>query len=390
MRQEILRELSVDATQPAPTAQQLVFNLSRSAERLVETEPQCISFVLVGGIGFGDFNPKSSDVDTWIIMPDANPADRLNAVQDLNQSFDTSKNELVQTSFLSQGNFRHPPTFLTESESYGYRQAFAAKVGLPVYLGVFPTLSGQPRSGELCFTEEQLVRDLAYSCDVFQRSLLNPPKSELEDMLRYTYKRASYFLRFELAYREGLYVPNQKRLLDECEEHLPEWREAIPVLKKMYEYSYGQAEGTDVSDLQATVRQAMEQNMTQFATEGLIDQQKIEKGNLRSKVFWTLEKTRWDSILLERSAETLRQSMGTGGQRSWGFAFSQINELMLQVSDNISDQEFDSKWRGFAVHHTELLRQLSDESLALYYDTAYQPGLIEFFDRILSHVGELY
>ena len=156
MSRETLDYLTVNLDKDSFIARKIRNTLAERFERVAIVNKDFVSFILVGGLGFGDFNQQLSDIDTWLIMRDVSPADRLLKSRDLYSKYLTIKDKMIQDRFLQVHNFRHPPTFLTESESVGYRKAFSAKVGLPMSLGIFPAIIGLSRENEVCFTDDQL------------------------------------------------------------------------------------------------------------------------------------------------------------------------------------------------------------------------------------------
>ncbi len=383
MGREILSDLKIDTVGPSSVVQKITEALGRNFETVAGAGIDYTSLVLAGGAGFGDFNLISSDIDVWLIMPNLSPLDRLQRSMLLNFKYGIAKRMLIENGVLHDHNFRHPPTLLTEDESIGYRKAFSAKVGLPMSLGVFPTLSGLQRRDETCFTEGQLLQDLAYSCGVFQENLLNPPQNSTEDPLRYCYKRATYFLRFKLLYEKGIYVPRQDQLLSASEQSLPEWQEAISMLRQIQNpISFGK--------FQDSVSQAMQIGMTKFINEGLVDEVKKSKGEVRTRLFWTIEKLRWDYLLLPRDPILVRRAMKDGGHKSWGFSYFQVDSLFKKFFKFVPDMGLIEDWARFRNEHLQAVTSISDYDLTNYYDRVYHPSLISFFDKAITFIDRLY
>jgi hypothetical protein len=333
------------------------------------------SFILAGGAGFGNFSPASSDIDTWIIINNASPDQLLKQAITVNVNYNRLRNDLIDNSYFTEINFRHPPTILSENEAYYYRQAFAAKIGLPMYLGVFPTLLGKERKGELCFSEPQLYKDLAYSCHVFQSNLLNPPKNGKEDPLRYCYKRATYFLRFTLLFQKGKYIARISNLLDEAERLLPEWKSIIPILRKIY---LGNNKMKLVlNDFQKVTNGAMDKGMNLFMEKKLTDDKYIQKGDLRTKIFWTIEKLRWD-YLITPSDNTV-----------WGFTFTQLDELFKQLDLFLPNTDLIQDWNKFAKEHAGKQSSSNMINLFSYYENTYHPKILEILSKSFVYLDKL-
>jgi len=388
MGQEIFKDLKLSSTERAPSVQQISRILSRNFEEVSNVGSDFSSLILAGGAGFGDFNYQSSDVDVWLVMHDLTPEERLLKAKELNVRFEIARNKTIEAGVLGTHNFRHPPTFLTEPESIGYRKAFAAKVGLPISLGVFPTISGSERKGEVCFTEDQLIQDLAYSCNVFRNNLLNPPNNGTEDPLRYCYKRATYFLRFALLYEKGLYVPRQELLLSEGEKNLPEWNSVMPMMWQIHD-PFSQVR-PDIEHFQNSIDRAMQKEMNIYREDGIIDEVKIAKGDVRTKIFWTLEKLRWDYLLLPREDEVLTNVMTNQGQKLWGFSFSQVDNLFGKYFQIVEDKETETDWINFRRQHEQVVGGMTGINFKNYYDLTYHPTLTTFFDRIIRQTDCLY
>lgn len=388
MGREILSNLKIDTAGPSPSVQKITEALGRSFETAASTGIDYTSLVLAGGAAFGDFNPASSDIDVWLIMPNLSPADRLQRSVLLNLKYGIAKRMLIESGVLYDHNFRHPPTLLTEDESIGYRKAFSAKVGLPMSLGVFSTLSGLQRNGETYFTEHQLLQDLAYSCGVFQENLLNPPQNDIEDPLRYCYKRATYFLRFKLLYEKGIYVPRQDQLLSASEESLPEWLEVIPILRQIQ--NPNSLKTLNFDEFQNSVNRAMQIGMLRFRDNGLIDEIKKRKGEVRTKLFWTIEKLRWDYLLLPRDPILVRRATKEGGHKSWGFSYFQVNTLFEKFFGFIPDPGLIKDWAKFRNGHIQAVANSGDDNLTDYYNQVYHPSLISFFDKAITFIDWLY
>lgn len=362
--------------------------LRSNLETVATPSVEYSSAILVGGVGFGDFDPASSDIDVWIITPNAPVQERLYQAVTLNEKFNQVEQALIDTGIVQSHAFRHPPTFLTESESLGYRKAFAAKLGLPISLGVFSTFSGLDRKGETPFTEEELVKDLAYSCYVFYSNIKNLPQASREPSLRYSYKRTTYFLRFVLLSETGLYVPLQANLLDTVEQRLPQWRPALEMLRDVY--TNGNTSKRDEAYFRGIVSSLMEQDMDNFRQAGLLNDLAITKGQVRARLFWTLEKTRWDFILADRNPSRLKQIMSSTNPQGWGFPFKRINELMEQAFLHIPSKSLSYEWQRFASEHETRLKSLPDEEVGNYFEEIYSPSLISFFDRLIPFIQFLY
>lgn len=344
------------------------------------------SFIAVGGTGFGDFDPSSSDVDTWTIIPDQAPMERLKTASNLHDSYEDMQRRTIARQALSSHNFRHPSTILTETESVAYRKAFAAKIGLPLALGVFPVLSGKPRDNEEVFTEEQLMKDLVYSNNVFYQNVLNPPQNGTEDPSRYIYKRATYFLRFKIFYESGVYIPSKADLLSASNE-LENWNGILLSLHKINNRS---SLSENFSEFQDMVARAMEQDMVEFSDDAIINKESVAKGKLRTQTLWTAEKLRWDYLLLNRSADTLHLSMTSGNVQLWAYSLGQIDQLFLTFFNAISDTHLEKDWEKFKVRHTDFLSRAQKSSLVPYYENVYHPELLGFFDRLMPHIDRLF
>lgn len=354
--------------------------------RAINDHTSYSSFIAVGGTGFGDFDPSSSDIDTWTIIPDQAPIERLKAAGNLHNSYEDMQRRAIARQALSNHNFRHPSTILTETESIAYRTAFAAKIGLPVALGVFPVLLGEPRYNEEVFTEEQLMKDLVYSNNVFYQNVLNPPQNSTEDPTRYVYKRATYFLRFKIFYESGIYIPSKADLLSASNE-LDKWGEIVPLLHKINDKSYSTQNFLEFQDM---VAQAMERDMVEFSDDGILDRESIAKGKLRTQTLWTAEKLRWDYLLLKRSPDTLHMSMTNGNVQLWAYSLSQIDQLFLTFFDAISDTHLEKDWERFKARHVDFLSRAQEGSLVSYYENVYHPGLLSFFDQLTPYISRLF
>lgn len=386
MPRQALENIAIEYNGRSPAAEVACNTLAESFGEIVIEDSSNNSLIVAGGIGFGDFNPESSDVDTWVIMRDRGPRARLEAARRIDAQLNFAKAALIEDGQFAMHNFRHPATILSERESVVYRRAFAAKIGLPILLGVFPTIAGADRQGEQCFTEDELAKDLAYSCNVFRDNLRNPPANGLEGPTRYCYKRSTYFLRFQLLHEKGLYVPRQKDLLEKCEEELPDWQPVIPYLRRLQE---GNTSNVDLLDLQAMANSAMSTRMERFCDEGLIDELQIIKGGLRTQLHWTQEKVRWDYLMLDRNdAETLRSAMSHGGHEGWGFSFDQISNFWSKFCSITEAEKLARQWEKFASEHTEYIN--GNEADTSYYDEEYHPALVSFFDAANQYSDKLF
>lgn len=346
------------------------------------------SYAVVGGLGFGDFDSTLSDIDTWVVMPDALPTDCLPKVQDLNSKIEDENAAMISDGIVGAHNFRHPPTFLTESEALTYRKAFAAKIGLPLALGIFPTVSGISMEGDYCFTEEQLARDLAFTCGVFRDNVVNLPPSNTEDVSRYCFKRATYFLRFQLFQEKGIYIRAKDGLLDAAEQELPEWKEVMPMLRTIQ--ATDNSENVSTPLLRRSIDEAMSPSMRRLQLAGLIDETQVTKGNVRTRLHWTSEKLRWDYLLLQRNPETLSATIHTGTEQGWGFSFSKVNQLFEQFFDIVTQTELHSDWERFKESHLTFMGCNDTSQLASYYDEVYLPTLTSFFRDTSKHVDQLF
>ncbi|HET7640993.1 MAG TPA: hypothetical protein VFK47_19950 [Ktedonobacteraceae bacterium] len=361
--------------------------LGEAFDRVATQGADYRSLLLVGGIGFGDFNPAASDVDTWIVQSDAEPLARLQAAKRNNGLFSQAKQELIGQGVVAEHNFRHPPSFFTESEAATYQVAFPAKVGLPIALGVFPTIRGVERKGTPVYTEEQLRQDLAYSCHAFYKNVVEPPSNGREDIARYCFKRAGYFMRFKLFYDTGTYAAGRQDVLA-AGEQLPEWRPLLPALNLMQEQQALPA--SELSGFQQGIRLAMEKGLERYRNDQVLDEGRIARGGLRTGVQWTLEKLRWDYLLMPRHAAALWTAMTDGPEQVWGFAFSRIDALLKNIGRAVGSASFCRDWERFGVTHNHTLAGLQEAALATYYDETYHPELLKFFDRTAHYMPTLF
>lgn len=365
----MIKKLTVDYAGPSDLVVKISNELREQFEKRLESGIDYSSLLLMGGAGFGDFDPQVSDIDLWLVFPDMSPSERLEKVAELNNSFKEIKSSLIAENNLTLNNFRHPPTYLSEKEARWYQKSFAAKIGLPISLGIFPVLSGWPREKEYYFSDSQLKGDIAYSCWVFMNNFLHPPDNQVEDQVRYCYKRATYFLRFILIYEKDLYVPRQDRLLEMGENYLPEWRNAISLMRQVFE---GNGSKPEMDVFNNAVGEIMKRELVKFQTAGLIDELSLLKGSTRTRLCWTMEKLRWDYLQISDKTMALKK---------WAYDSEQINSLFVDFFHLVKQSDFMNEWVEFQAE----ISQYSDNPNELYYQK-----MSIFFDRAMEFVDDLF
>ena len=365
-------------------------HLAASLEEVAASPNQYVSFSAVGGTGFGDFNSRSSDIDTWTIIRNAsNSTEQLEAIRTIHALEVQMQMRAIGKGVLQSHNFRHPSSIFTESEAETYKRAFAAKIGLPISLGVFPTLSGKDQQAiPPAFSSEELSKDLAYSSYVFYSNTLTPPSSGLEDIDRYIFKRATYFLRFKALLDNQLYIPSRTDVIDFAQE-VPEWNALVD---QMVNIENGTSLSTkDTAQFQTSIIEAMRHSLSAYEQNNLLEADLIKKGMLRTQMQWILEKLRWDYLLLDRDTETLGKVLSNGPTQLWGYPFERIDTLFQDLFTQFNDPAIALDWDTFKKSHLEFVSEISNEKfLQTYYSTVFHPRIIDFFAMMSVHIGKLF
>lgn len=281
------------------------------------------SAFLRGGAVLGEFEPKVSDLDIFIVSSSEGEGA-------LKRIFEVQQEVGQKPPFDSFSNLlRHPATVLTTAEAALYLRAQPAKLIYPLLEGIYQPFYGKVPD-DLFPAEIDWPQEFFYGSLQFYRNIQTLGRSGARSERRLG-KQVFYFLRFLGMADSSVYALGEQEVVQLAESLDPQWPDCYRSLKS------GAQEAVDVLPQLVRLAEGSIDRVAKRRGLALAPQEIARRDNL-AQLAWTIEKTRWDFWLVdeEKIAERILSGPGNG---IWGFGRQQVAFLVTRLGADGSLKE---------------------------------------------------